>query len=282
METTRFDSISKRFAQRRLSRRQALQQGGAGLAAAGLTAAGLHGAVAQDATPVATPTMGNPTSGAVSKTEYLFLQSFESGSIAPKEGAEGTYTLTLQHGLGQTIYFADRPERTVGAAPTAKFLHGLGFPADNPPNAALVVDTGDGDVDIAVVELTNPRYDEESFTAVYDVTVLKDYETEVDLQFQEAPADLAALAPAFGSAHLFIDDCPDSQACCGRTIHSSNGGVFNEIYGIATIGQCWTLLGGCNPCGDLDGISQYCDNAYPAQCQGHCWGDWPYLNQCQS
>jgi hypothetical protein len=49
----------------------------------------------------------------------LFIQSFQLGSIAAKAGEEGTYTLTLQEGLGQTIYLADR---IVGTVPTNRFI----------------------------------------------------------------------------------------------------------------------------------------------------------------
>ena len=61
---------------------------------------------AQDATPEA---MNDEN------TSYLFLQSFQSGSIVAKDGEADTFTLTLEQGLGQTIYFSDRPERIVGA-----------------------------------------------------------------------------------------------------------------------------------------------------------------------
>ncbi len=128
MANTRFDSISKLFARRR-------------------TVAG--GTLSQAATPAASTWDGE-------KIPYLFVQSFEGGTIAPKEGEDGTYTVTLEHGLGQTLYFADRPSRDVGAVPTERFLRGLGFPDDNPPNAAIVVDDGNGGTDIAVVELRNP------------------------------------------------------------------------------------------------------------------------------
>src|SRR5829696_1762143 len=125
MATRRFDTIAKLFAQRKASK-----------------------PYAQEATPAAT------SDG--EKIPYLFVQSFAGGSIAPKAGEEGAYTVTLEHGLGQTLYFADRPSRDVGAVPTEHFLAGLGFPADNPPNAAIVVDDGDGGTEIAVVELRNP------------------------------------------------------------------------------------------------------------------------------
>src|SRR5262245_30518576 len=86
------DAIAKLFADRRFSRRAALSHGGAGLAAGALATTGLATeARAQEATP--TPEG--------EKAEYLFVQSFESGAIAPKAGEDGTYTLTLEHGLGQ-------------------------------------------------------------------------------------------------------------------------------------------------------------------------------------
>ncbi len=144
----------------------------------------------------------------------LFLQSFQSGSIAAKEGEEGRYNVTLEQGLGQTIYFSDRPDRIVGASPTPQFLEGLGFPADNPPNAALVLETASGETAFAVLELFSPAYDEASHTATYEAAVLENWERTLEVGFQEAPTDLAALAPTFGAAHLFIDDCPDYPINC--------------------------------------------------------------------
>ncbi len=156
MDPVRFDRISKFFADRKMSRRAAVIHGGTGLAAGALASVGLTSAIhAQDAP--ATPE-SDVAPEIEAKTPYLFVQSFQSGSITPTEGQDGTYTLTLEHGLGQTIYFADRPSRDVGAVPTPEFLDGLGFPEDNPPNAALVVETAPGETDIAVVELFNPNY----------------------------------------------------------------------------------------------------------------------------
>src|SRR5215207_4571404 len=89
MEPNQFDRITQFFATRRLSRRQALRHTGTGLAAAGLAAAGLGSAAAQDATPAAGGTKGE------SDPTFLFVQSFQSGSLAPKDGADGAFTLTL-------------------------------------------------------------------------------------------------------------------------------------------------------------------------------------------
>jgi hypothetical protein len=55
MDASRFDGIAKIFADRRLSRREALAKGSAGLAAGALAAAGLGAAwaAAQEASPAA-------------------------------------------------------------------------------------------------------------------------------------------------------------------------------------------------------------------------------------
>lgn len=239
MENSRFDTVSKLLATRR-TRRQALTAAGA-IAAAGLAT---RGAIAQEATPAAD--VFDPTQ----KIPYLFVQSFQSGSIAPKEGADDTFTVTLEHGLGQTLYFSDRPLRDVGATPTPQFLAGLNFSATNPPNAAFVLQTGAGETDIAVVELFAPTYDEASKTATYDVKVLENWEDSTDLGFSEAPADLAAVASSFGAAHLFIDDCADDNlSCCPN---SDIGTVifefcYNIIHDYGTTGYCYQY-GRCVPC----------------------------------
>ena len=265
MDATRFDRISKAFSHRRLSRRAALARGGAGLSGAALAAAGLvRRSAAQEATPDATPAAYDPSQ----KVAYLFVQSFESGTIAPKDGEDGVYTVTLSHGLGQTIYFSDRPARDVGAAPTGQFLEGLGFSPSNPPNAALVVETAPGETDIAVVELFNPVYDPLGPGVTYDVAVLADWEDSLELGFAEAPTDLAALAPSFGAAHLFIDDCDDGNvSCCPRSdIDCQEFGCTctNVVHDYGTMGYCYNYLH-CVPC-----VPYYHTNPY----NGAAWDYW--------
>jgi hypothetical protein len=279
VQSSQFDIIARRFAARRLSRRQALRHGGAGITAGVLAAAGRTSGLALDATPEAS---ADASAGSGQKVAYLFVQSFQSGSVAPKDGAEGTYTLTLEQGLGQTIYFSDRPERVVGAVPTAQFLKGLGFLPDNPPNAALVVEAGPGDEGIAVLELSNPRYDEATKTATYDAKVLQDWERTLEMGFAEAPTDLAQLASSFGAAHLFIDECPNADIVC----HDAND---NDVGSFADQPMCWNFST-CIPC-EPSGHAQpeYCAtynywiarcNAQYPSCKGRCtaengwiWGD---------
>jgi hypothetical protein len=239
----RFDSLSKSIARR--SRRDALAAGITGIAAAaGLT----HGAAAQEATP-------EPAGAAAQTTRdpmLLFVQTYQSGTITPIDGVDGRYTLSLANGNGQTVYFADRPERIVGTTETPQFLEGLGFSSDNPPNAALVVQTSPEESDVAVVELFSPLFDPENRGVTYEIEVLKNWQQELDMGFSEAPTDLAALAPSFGAARLFIDglsDCPGAEQpmqCVTRTDQVVAGTIDGSELG----GWCqnWQSPFGCYPC----------------------------------
>ena len=195
-------------------------------------------AQAQEATPVAPAADHGPA--------MLFIQSFESGRIAPVEGGDGRYTVTLEHGLGETIYFSDRPDRIVGSAPTDRFLEGLGFPEQNPPNAALVVETAPGETDFAVVELFAPVYDQDAATVTYEVAVLTNWEDSTDMGFNDATTDLATVAPEFGSAHLFIDDCADAEIRC---LNDASRTVVGTIANDEHDGFCYSWgAWQCLPC----------------------------------
>jgi hypothetical protein len=277
MDANRFDTITRLFADRKLSRRQALARGGAGLAAGTLVATGLTAAAARDTTPQAEPDSDHGPS-------MLFLQSFQSGSVTPKAGEAGTFTLTLEQGLGQTIYFSDRPDRIVGATPTDQFLAGLGFPADNPPNAALVVEVEPGNTDIAVVELFNPVFDPQSPRVTYDVRVLKEWEETLDMEFSEVQTDLAELASSFGPAHLFIDDCPDATMTCNTYDAQGHATTVGTIDNSEHDGYCYNWgAAGCYPCSPWfsgysgrDEATRYwnaqCNERFEA-CNGACGAD---------
>jgi hypothetical protein len=216
-----FNRISKLLAQGRGARAGSPESGG------------------QDATPEAGPDY-------TGKVEFLFVQTYQSGTIAPVEGQDGRYSLALEAGTGQTVYFSDRPERIAGAAPTPQFLDGLGFFADNPPNAALVFEAAPGNTDVAVVELFNPVYDPETQGVTYEVEVLENWQTALDLGFQEAPADLASIAPSFGAARLFIDDCADADMQC---INKYTKDVIRVIPNDAHDGFCYSWGAWmCLPC----------------------------------
>jgi hypothetical protein len=252
MQAHQFDRITKLLTARRVSRRAALQ-GSAAAGAAGLLSHGL--ATAQEATPVTDE----------ERLAFLFLQSFESGNLVPAPAASPTadggaaYTLTLNSGLGETLFFSDRPERIVGTVPTPTFLDALGFTPANPPNAALVADKADGDQDVLVLELFNPRYDETTRTATYDVHILQN-DARVDMTFVEEPQLIAEEERDYTGAHLFIDDCPDTTYCC----YTASG----DMAGYTTDGTCWSWKKlDCLPCRDY---SDVCNATFPDACQGNC------------
>lgn len=274
MNPNRFDRISSLFGERRLSRRAALTKG-AGLAAGAAALTGM-GAAAQDATPNATPEVVTlPPND--DKVFFLFVQSYQSGSIASAAGDQGTHTLTLEQGMGQTIYFSDRPAREVGASPTPAFLDGLGFDADDPPNAALVMETAQGETDVAVVELFNPTYDEATHTATYDIAVLANWQETVEMEFQQTPSDVSALPADIGRVHLFIDDCRDRLIQCSNLL--DNRGFVGSL---GPQGFCyWWSTASCLPCTPNSAQQPWDTSAYwtkmcndtLAACEG---------NRCQS
>ena len=234
---------------------------------------------------------GSPdTAESTSIPAFLFVQTFQSGSIAPADGAEGRFTLSLESGAGQTIFFSDRPDRMVGAGPTPEVLDWLGFPDDNPPNAALVFKKEDGDTDIAVVELFTPVYDEATHGMTYEIEVLANWQQELDMAFGEAPRDLSTIDPNFGSAQLFIDsevdaegifDCPDHDLVCytggGNPYNSAVGTIANADHDGFCV-QRPTLI--CYPCSaPADGGSwaDECNRRF-SDCGGNC----SYYPSCTS
>ena len=261
MDATRFDTIARLFARRRRAQgapgRHTPAQGSTGPAAGALATAGLAATAAQDAEHG--PTM-------------LFLQAFQAGGVAPKEGAEGRYVLTLERGLGHTVYFSDRPHREVGATSTPQFLAGLGFPEDNPPNAALVVEGAAGETEIAVLALYAPEYDAATRTATYEAEVLQGWERSLAAGFVEASADLDARLPSFGAAHLFIDGCPGGDMPCYNAGGAWVGTIWNQQFG----DYCYSPSG-CLPCtpwhwsvGDAEAYwNGQCDARFAA-CSGAC------------
>jgi hypothetical protein len=266
MDPTRFDTITKRFATRR-TRRQALATG-VSLAATGLLAKPRL-TMAQDATPAATSALpANPhpsADAATTRPEYLFVQTFDTGTWTPNVGESGVYTLTLTGAAAQTTFFSDRPEREVGLAPNQAFIDGLGFATANPPNAALVVaPDGSDEQDVLLVELLSPVYNADSATLTYDAKVLADYGGRGLAPLAQQQTDYK-LAESFGEGSLFIDDCPDSTND-GCYAGNPSGG-FLYYVGNVTSGNCWnsSYTGdfGCSPC---NSYAPTCDQVYASEC----------------
>lgn len=178
----------------RLSRRSLLAA--SALAGAGGAALAVRSAVAQEGTP----------SPVAEEATFLFVQSgFSSGLLDKATDGVESWLLVLQDAPEQTAFFSDRPARIAGVMPTAQFLETLDFSADDPPNAALVIDTENGAA-VVILELTQPAYDAEAATLTYITRILEvDVLVTSGFGFATDPLGPNDAPGAFGPASLFID-----------------------------------------------------------------------------
>lgn len=273
MNSRRFDRFTRAFGAR-LTRREALAASAAGLAGAGL-ASRSSGTAAQDATPVP------PSVAKAGGPSFLFVQLAESGTWTPKPNAGDGHTLTLIRASGQTLFFSDRPERIVGAVPVERFLGTIGFSPESPPNAAVVVETPEGERDVLVVALSNPVYsqqfDEDGGDSItYDAQLLDAYDGEGLVTWVAEQAD-DQLPERFSNVSLFIDDCADVRIGC-RTTCDEPG----ELLG--TFGFCWnwsTFV--CEPCVGWTQLDYECNNSDKiTNCDGCCSAYYYGKRDCRS
>lgn len=266
MDHQQFDRLTRGVANR-LSRRTALRGGGLGIASA-LFGAGSLDAAAQ-ASPVAEATPAGSELGSEAEDDAsLFVQTFDSGTWAPKAGEDGVYTLTLTDAPEQVIGFSDRPQRQVGLIPTDTFLNELGFTLDNPPNAAVVIPGQDGN-DVLVVELLNPVYDPDAGTVTYDAIILEGYEEE-GLRYLAQQQNDYEIPAEFGSGSLFIDDCPDGLVYC---MNPRSLVTCAPAETITNVGMCWNWLAlNCVPCKDRG--AQLCNETFPDVCANNSCTAW--------
>jgi hypothetical protein len=258
MDPKQFDNVTRLFALRRISRRTVM------LAGASAAIAGVAGTAAQ----------ATPEASSDDKTAFMFVQTFGPGSLAPS-ATNGLLTLTADHLAAQTLFFSDRPERIVGMVPTEQFLSAgpndvSGFSELDPPNAALVFSTADGNGDIAVLELIDPTFDASNGTVTYSVRLLDDVES-VGLSLETTPVSAESAPRDFAAASLFIDDCPDGQVVCLAGDGSGEIGQFPSPSG--SMGFCYDAAQiCCKPCQappfDNDWASS-CNQTF-ASCLGNC------------
>ena len=226
MDATRFDTDRQALRRPPLSRRAALRPGrGRPRRRRPRRRRSARAARAQDATPA-------PPTPPARRSMFLFVQSFQSGSIAPKAGEDGTYTLTLEQGprpdrstspTGPNASSAPRPTPAVPGRARLPARQ----PAQRRPGGAR---RRPAQTEIAVVELFNPSYDEATHTATYEVAVLAEWERRAGGGLRpSAGRPGGASGTSFGAAHLFIDDCPDVVVCAstkdGLVCSSTSGGL---------------------------------------------------------
>lgn len=262
MDSRRFDGLSRVMAMRLDRRRAAI----AGIVAGG---AWLSQAEAQEASPTPlsmAPPAGSPEPNDV--REFLFVQTFQSGTWMPIADRGDLFLLTLNGGAAQTIYFSDRPERITGVVSMQLFLDGLGFTPQNPPNAALVIPQEDGLQEVVIIELMNPVYEADAAggpTLTYEARVLSAYYGE-GLEHLASLQSGASIPETMENVSLFIDDCPDVSYC-----HDDGGRIVGDIPG-GPFGSCWSWSKfSCNYCkGDpsRDELVARCNQAYEGCVEG--------------
>jgi hypothetical protein len=252
MNAHHFDALARLLAAR-LPRRRALGKGAALVAGASVAAAQRRVAAQPTPSPGIEPASGSD----------LFVQTFRAGTLTPKPGEAGAFTLSLEGDTGQTIYFSDRPARRVGLIPTEVLLEQLGFTPADPPNAALVAQTPQGE-DILVIELANPRYDKAGGTLAYDVTLLAHY-AGVGLADLAAQQQDEQFAPSFTMPHLFIDGCGKGQCWNGAVQMCVSCSCFQM-----GVQGCPCVTGTRNPCYDPNMQCEINPGSPPGS-TGSCW-----------
>jgi hypothetical protein len=142
--------------------------------------------------------------------------------------------LTLVGVAVHTVWFAERPDHRAGTVRTADFAIGPVFAGADPPNAALVAEVAGEEV-VAVVELTNPRY-EAAGTVRYEAVPVPG---EPGGGVTRGGRPVATVPEQFGPASLFVDgvtcrpngdSCSRGSDCCsGRCEPRIIGGVIPDI-----------------------------------------------------
>lgn len=254
------------LSERRANRRTALAAGLAGT----LSLSGLHQSLAQDATPASGDAAGDPM--------FLFVQLAEGGTWIPSPDDPEIYHLTLSGVGSQVAFFSDRPERIVGTVDTTRFLDSLGFTPINPPNAAAVVRTPEGERDVLVIELFDPIYTQafgadSGATVQYSARVLDAYHGDnLDSWYDEQ--DDPELPSQFDQVSLFIDDCPDLIYCCFLPGQWPDGcPIGSGIH----VGTCWNKdTWTCDVCEPNRDFGVECNQDFADcnnECEAHYAGD---------
>lgn len=124
---------------RRLTRRALMAAGSTAAIALGMPAAGQAGAE-------------------TAVLSYVY-SAVEGSFIAESEEDDRRAELTLMGATEFAVYVVDQPERSVGLLAMEALVSLWPFPANDPPNAALVFNDEDGRPKSLILEVQKPEYD---------------------------------------------------------------------------------------------------------------------------
>ena len=175
--------------------------------------------------------------------QWLFALTTTSGSI--RHDSDDEFTLTIHDSeSARSIAFTDRPDRLVAHYSFVELLKNWdAFFADDPPNAALVMEDDRGSISTVVVELSDPQVTDDVLTFS-----ARDIESEsADFFTPDVDASPTPLADVeFTNASLFIDQLvcfggwlPDPAHCWDdgnppppptTPSRSCWGGWFGDLY----------------------------------------------------
>ncbi len=191
MVLSRSDRMLRRWAERNLSRRQAMTLGG-GLAAAVLGESAPETGAQDTSRSAATPV--------AAERDWLFTVSFQRGTLAPSASGAGSATLTLAGITPDILAFTDRPERLAALVQAQTFVDILQAVQNDPPNAALVGRQSTSEQpEPLVVELRSATCDETARTMTFDVQMMPGVSLAT-------PAELSFPTITLQDGYLFIDD----------------------------------------------------------------------------
>jgi hypothetical protein len=167
----------------------------------------------------------------------LFTQNTHTGTLEPIAGRNDVFTLTMKQPAPDVTVFTDRPVRSASTEPLASFVDQWdkrGF-AEDPPNAALVLDQQPDDADTAVFKLADPRYVKGAGTVSYTATHVSGGTSSLPSDEHIDPP------PVFGDAHLFIDPSGGGdQHAMAIDVEGARRGVKTDV----TFNSPWTIVVG--------------------------------------
>jgi hypothetical protein len=165
---------------------------------------------------------------------FLYVQQTDGGKLRHLAG--GGFELELTGVSPRVSTFTDRPRRRAGSRRLRDFVGDwgkAGFAAD-PPNAALVLDDAPRSRDVAMLTLSNPRYDRRHHTLTYMVDPLREKGTGAGTLAGFAKRADRVRAGSFGSASLFVDNGAAQVGYAGITIEIAGAPAGQTIQLLAS------------------------------------------------